>query len=100
MAGHVCHMALAQAAWLVGGSQRPGAQKRCPATTRTAQGGDTPLLPLAPAPLQVADPRLPRLHNHVSVLSTAELTSVFYFIFIYLFGCTQLIVVARGDLAP
>ena len=39
MAGHVCHMALAQAGRLVGGSQRPGAQKRCAATTRTAQGG-------------------------------------------------------------
>ena len=37
--GHVCHVAPAQAGWLVGGSRRPGAQKRCPATTGTAQGG-------------------------------------------------------------
>lgn len=43
--GHLCHTALAQAGWLVEGQgwgQRPGAQKRCLATTGMAQWGACP----------------------------------------------------------
>ena len=89
--GHMCHTALAQARWLVGGPR----DLELRIAVQTPPGWpteDTPRLPLAPALLRVAagvtwgqTPGWPWLHNNVSVLRTAELTSALYFcLFIYL----------------